>query len=240
VRVAVLSDIHGNRFALEAVLEDIDRDPVRIDRIVCAGDLAFGGVDPAGTLALLARRGIPSVRGNTDAWVAEGTGPRREDPALAWVRQQLDPADLDRLRSLPPTLDVGELLVCHGTPGDAEGFLVNTHDGLVLTDGEVLEALGAAAQRLAVVCGHTHRPAVRRVGRTLVVNAGPVSYARDGDPRACYAILEVDGGLWHAEHRRVRYDWDRAASAAEGRPHPVLPGEGAWLRAGRPADAGRG
>lgn len=211
LRIAVLTDVHGNRFALEAVLADIHTSAP--DLTVNLGDLVWGHVDPRGTLDRLSPRNVPTVRGNTDEHVAgtEGGGTN------AWVREQLTPEERAWLGELPTTLRVadGEVLLAHGTPESPHEQLLFQDDEPVARD-ELQERLrGVPAGVKVVAVGHTHLEALARIGELLVVNVGAVSRQKDGCPDARWALLTRRKGLWSAEFRRVPYDCEAAARWAE-------------------------
>lgn len=229
-RFAVIADVHGNRWALEAVLEDIAVRGIR--EIVNAGDHLFGPLDPAGTADLLMSLNLLSVRGNQD-------------------RELVDSPDLslrhrEWLAGLPLQLELTpDVLMFHGTPAHDDIYLLESvRDGGVVSlasDEEIAVRVGAAAQTL-LLCGHTHIPRIVRSGGRLIANPGSVglqAYADDlpvphvmetGSPQARFAILERCEDGWRAELAAIDYDFESAALAAQrtGRP------DWAWrLRTGR-------
>lgn len=224
-RFAAIADVHGNRWALEAVLEDIDRRGVR--DVVNLGDHLFGPLDPPGTAELLMRLDFPSVAGNQD---------HDEQPL---TREQWD-----WLAGMPLRLEMPGMLLFHGTPDSDCTYLLETvHiDGVTLANEiEIGQRLGGRAERL-LLCGHTHIPRTVAFGKTLIVNPGsvglqayrdhvPLAHVMEtGSPHARYAILERHGAGWNAEHRQIVYDWEAAAQRA------ILNGREDWafrLRTGR-------
>ena len=220
LRVAVLSDVHGNAYALEAVLNDLQ--VARPDIIVNLGDQVEGACDPARAYALQAALGAVEVRGNNEEklWPGGRRNALSREYGL-WLETQISPADLARLAALPLTARVDELLACHGTPdsawdsllwvwqSEAPGGFYRSRDPRELR--RMLEPLGAGV----VVCGHTHRAGSTRVGDTLVVNAGAVSDQVDGDPRARWTLLERRAGRWTADFRSVPYDVSAAVAWAQ-------------------------
>jgi putative phosphoesterase len=212
--VVVISDIHGNLAALEAVWKDIShRMP---DHILFLGDAAAFGPEPEGVLALLRDEIQPAValRGNTDRYLLEGVWKKDKSPldattvkSLAWTAERLGDDGLAYLDSLSgeqtySVADVG-LFLCHGAPGDDEqGINGDTLDDLK-------EKLGKVKGDL-LLCGHTHLPyRARRTGRE-VINVGSVGYPFDGDQRACYLSFWVgDGRLQELNFCRVSYNRGR-------------------------------
>ncbi|AFZ65731.1 metallophosphoesterase family protein [Deinococcus peraridilitoris] len=209
-RLAILTDVHGNRFALEAVLADIDA--ASPDLTVNLGDLVWGHADPRGALDVLQAHNFPTVRGNTDEYLAHFEG--KSD---AWLAEQLSTEEREWLGRLPISLRVadGEVLLAHGTPH-------SPHQQLLFQDDEPVsravlqERLHGVPDHVRVVAvGHTHLEAVARVGGKLIVNVGAVSRQKDGDPHARWVLLRRQAGVWHAEFRRVPYDFETAARWAE-------------------------
>ena len=223
--LALIADIHGNTWALDAVLDDIRRRGVRV--VVNLGDSLMGPLDPAGTADLLLRRGIPSLLGNADREVLEGRQPQ--------TRARLNATHLAWLRDLPDTLTVGGLLLCHGTPEADDQPLLETITPLgarPATPEEIAARLSGTNAR-AVACGHTHLARLCRlpdgrsvlnpgsVGLPAYREAAPQPHAmQSGSPHARYAVLRRWGEEWTVEQLCVPYDWSAAAREAQrqGRP----------------------
>jgi len=224
MRIAVISDIHGNRLALEAVEADIAM--VGVDATINLGDLFAGPLDPVGTADLLIERDYPTVIGNHDRYIAEGLPPSRE-PVDRFVTERMKPVHLEYLRSLPATRDIeGEVFLCHGTAtSDEEAWLDAWWNGRTVTvPGEAeVTAKANGLDFPVLLCGHTHVSRIVRLrdGR-LVVNPGSVGLQFNyGAPDARYAVLERHGGKWAASIRGVPYDFEAAAqqAIANGFPH---------------------
>jgi predicted phosphodiesterase len=211
MRVAVLSDIHGNLPALEAVLAEVEREAP--DVIVVGGDTATGPM-PRQTLDRLAALGgeVRYVMGNADRELvdafddpgAAGDGPGAA--VTAWAAAQLERAHRDALAAYEPTVtfdvdDLGPTLFCHGTPrSDTEIITILTGPDRI---GPMVE--GVAEQ--TIVCGHTHRTFDHVVGGRRIVNAGSVGMPYEGDAAAFWALLGPDVQL-----RRTAYDVEAAAA----------------------------
>jgi len=232
-RLAVISDIHGNLRALEAVLTDIKARGV--DAIVNLGDCVTSPLWPRETCDLLETLALVTVRGNHDRLLTEG---RFEN--LPWAGQfahaALTPAQRALLGALPPRVEIAPgILAVHGTPDDDATFLLEDvyDDRLIPAAREVVRArLGAHARSDVVLCGHSHNQQVRQVpGGCLVLNPGSVGCPAFADhpaatkfeyraPHACYAILTKHRGRWGAELFALEYDWVAAArrAAENGRP----------------------
>jgi len=223
MRIAVISDIHGNRPALKAVEADIARHGV--DAILNLGDLVSGPMDPVGTIDLLMARDFPTIAGNHDRYVLDRPA-EKLDRIDTFVRGQLTDRHVTYLRNLPKTLEfAGEVFMCHGTPGsDVEPWLDNwrTGRGATLPDEASVTAKAAGLDFPVLLCGHTHvQRFVRLRDGRFIVNPGSVGLQfYYGAPDARYALLERQGGQWSASLRTVAYDWHLAArlSAANGFP----------------------
>lgn len=205
--IAVISDIHGNLHALEAVLQDLDR--LGPSQVIVAGDLALGGPQPAECVELIRRRGYPAIRGNTDEWLT--SAPEAITDAISWAAAQL-PEDGRRYLAGLPFLwrvphAVGDLVVVHATPWSISDVV--SPDAAEAVVRRVFADTAAAA----VAYGHIHIAYEREFGNKLLVNPGSVGLPFDGDQRASYATLTVEGDRWRAALRRVPYD--TAAAVAE-------------------------
>jgi putative phosphoesterase len=223
VRVAVLSDVHGNLTALEAVLADVRE--AAPDLALHGGDLADAGASPVEVIDRLRGLGWPGVRGNTDEMLFEPASLAAfasGKPALAglfaavgemaaFTRDALGPERLDWLRALPLRWTNDALALVHASPDTPWRA-----PGPDAPDDELASVYGPLARAL-VVYGHVHRPFVRDLGAMTVANSGSVGMPHDGDPRASYLL--VDDG--RPQVRRVTYDVGReqAALARSALPH---------------------
>jgi len=224
--VAVLSDIHGNRWALEAVLEDVAKQ--QVDAVVNLGDSLWGVLAPAETADLLMARRIVSIRGNEDREILEHAG-GEVSVSLRHTMAAMDSRRTSWLASQPATYAIGEILLCHGTPASDTCYLLEavTERGVVRRDaGEVRAAL-RAIDHAVVLCGHSHLPGSLQVpDGPLVVNPGSVGLQaftddspiphriESGTPHARYAIIRRRAAGWDLEHRALRYDWEAASECA--------------------------
>jgi putative phosphoesterase len=212
MRIAVLSDIHGNLVALDACLLDLEAQG-GADAIVVAGDLCLDGPKPRKVLERLEELNAACVRGNTDRFLSDGSGEQFDsvqEAQIQWTRRQLGERWLARLRDLPFALRVGEeenqLLVVHANPkNDDEHLWPDAGEELLhrLFDGE---------RAAAIAFGHLHIPYVRAWRGKLLVDVASAGLPKDGDPRACYAIFTERDGGWEVKHRRVQFDVKRVAT----------------------------
>jgi putative phosphoesterase len=192
VRVAAISDIHGNLPALEAVLADIDREGV--DEVVVAGDTAHGPW-PAEVVDLLVERGARCVRGNADRETIERSD--RFGPLAAWSADRLGE---DRLA-----------IVCHSTPASEDPIYTR-----ITPDAELVD-LFESVDADVVVCGHTHMQYDRTLTSGLrLVNAGSVGMPYEGARGAYWALLGPD-----VEFRTTPYDVEGTVAAIEVLAAPV-------------------
>jgi predicted phosphodiesterase len=249
VRIAALSDIHGNLPALAAVKKAVDA--ARPDYVAICGDLVFNGPDPVGSLALvqeLGRAGAFVTLGNTDVavadgdytaafpWFSEGV-PDSYRVAAEWARDQIGDEGVDYLRRLPSErrLRVGDdgspggalVLFCHASPGSLTDGLGADLDPVVTID----RVSGTDAR--VIVCGHTHMPEVREIGWRTIVNDGSAGYVFDGDPTASWALIEIDDDGVRAEIQRTSYDVMAAANAVSERGLPGDVYRAATIRTGK-------
>jgi putative phosphoesterase len=238
MRIALLSDVHGNPVALDAVLADARA--AGAERTWVLGDHAAIGPEPAAAVERIAALdGVVVTRGNTDRYVVTGEGPPpelaavRDDPTMiptyaaiaasfAWTRGYLTGRGwLDWLERLPlehrlTTPSGVRLLAVHAAPGTDDGEGV--HPGR--SDAELATLLSAADADVVIV-GHTHEAMARRVGGRVVVNLGSVSNPRAPDLRASYALLEVTTAGVEIVPRRVAYDHAAFTAAVHRSRHPA-------------------
>jgi putative phosphoesterase len=208
MRVASLSDVHGNLPALEAVLADVDA--AEVDLVVFGGDHAAGPL-PRETLERIRALGDRArlIRGNADRELVQArAGERREDapPVIDWVAAQLTSEQVEFLAALPEQLvleidGLGAVRFCHGSPRtDMEILTAQT------PDGRLREAVANVAEDV-VVCGHTHMQFDRSANGTRVMNPGSVGLPYEGTPGAYWAVLGPDVTFIRSE-----YDVEEAAT----------------------------
>jgi putative phosphoesterase len=213
MQVGVISDVHGNKVALDAVFEDMPP----VDAVVCAGDVV--GYNPwhADCVEALRDRSVPTVAGNHDRAVAGGNRFGFNSMAGAGVRhasETLSAEQIEWLDTLPPRREEfdGRVRIAHGHPQEPNRYTYPAEFGPeMLADEQVL------------VLGHTHHQAHEQFDEGIVMNPGSVGQPRDGDPRAAYAVLDL-GDLAVTEHR-VAYDIDRVQKGVEEAGLPARIGE---------------
>ena len=232
-RLILLSDVHGNAVALEAVRKAMRTE--KPDLVAVAGDHVLNGPDPAGAVDLLQEMeaaGAAIISGNTDIavadfdyaaafpWMRDGV-PDTFRAAAEWAHDALGDERVAWLRRLPAERrlraeDGTMILICHASPGSQTSGFDKELDPSVVIE----RASGTDARVIA--CGHTHVPEVRDLGWKLIVNAGSAGYVLDGDPTASWARIDIDDGSLVAEIQRTEFDALAVANAISAR---ALPGD---------------
>jgi putative phosphoesterase len=223
MRVAIVSDVHGNLRAFDAVLADLRQ--VAPDLVVHGGDLAYGGTHPPEIIDQVRSLGWPGVRGNTDEmlWAPESltnfaaTTPKLA-PLLGMLRDLISPTVAsigpERLRwleGLPPQYSQENFSLVHASPNDL------WRAPMPEASDDELQATYAPLGAKIVVYGHIHRPYVRPISGMAVANSGSVSQSYDGDRRASYLVIDGE----NVAIRRVEYDVESEAAELlrSGLPH---------------------
>ncbi|MDQ2906552.1 MAG: metallophosphoesterase family protein [Ktedonobacteraceae bacterium] len=208
MRVAVISDIHGNQVALEAVLDDLAQQPA-IDQRVIAGDLCLNGPCPRQVLETLQRLGCPVITGNVDEEVVTKAPEKSEKKrnTVSWTREQIGQVGINYLHELPTSHRISnaggsDLLIVHANPLNMEEAIFPNASDSTLEHfmGGLEPAIGAVA------FGHLHIAYMRRWRHLLLVDVASCGIPRDEDLRAAYGILTWHENAWEAEIRRVEYD----------------------------------
>ncbi|MEM9776393.1 MAG: metallophosphoesterase [Chloroflexota bacterium] len=230
-KVAIVADIHGNAYALKAVMADIKlQDP---DLVVFAGDLASKGPHPAECVDLVIHSGHPCIVGNTDLDILNKNGAEE-----AWIRERLGPDKLNFLQSLPQQRRItppdgeghlDDLLIVHSTPRSCYDLLIlkpsNESPGAGLlkpTPAEKAFRMLANARANLIVYGHVHFIGQGVFNGQRVESVGAVGFPFDGDHRAAYgmAIWNRDRSMWSLEHHRVAYDHKQTIAEFKRSTHP--------------------
>jgi predicted phosphodiesterase len=234
MRIAIISDIHGECFLLDHVLEDIERH--KVDQIVCLGDAIQGGSQPAETVARLRELKCPVVMGNADAWLVSFGASKEENisekqlAVRSWSLRQLSEDDIEFIRNFKPTLQIdlegGKKLLCfHGSP--------NSFDDIILpaTPDPEVKKFFSGFEAAFFAGGHTHLQQIRRIGNSWFVNPGSVSvvYNRELsgtdavllDPWSEYAILSSEAQDTGVTFRALPFDVAELAKVVRktGRPN---------------------
>ena len=226
MRIAIFSDVHANLPALEATLADIKG--ASVDARYALGDLVGYAPWPNEVLERLAAEGFPIVMGNYD----DGTGFARDecgcayvkerdkaegDAGFAWTKAHTSEANTAWLRTLHAEIrfeaDGKRYLLVHGSPRRINEYLYEDKPD------ETFARIAAGADADVIVCGHTHKAYDKTVAGTRFVNVGSAGKPKDGDPRACWALLDTAADT--VEFQRVAYDVEAAARAIEATDLPA-------------------
>lgn len=224
MKIAILSDIHGNLFALNAVLEDISKN--NIDEIFCLGDLAMAGPEPNQTINFVKAKDWVIVQGNTDKMIAEYSlevynSVKSGAPIMANALENdvniISDENKAFLKSLPEKLSIErdgvKILLVHGSPRrNNENIFPD------LTQDQIEEIVNNVDENI-VFCGHTHIPCGYQTQKGVtVVNDGSVGRPFTQNTEACYVIAEIQNGAFSIEHKFVKYDKEKASKILAQRP----------------------
>ncbi len=223
-KVALLSDIHGNRNALHAILNDVEKQ--KINKIIVAGD-STGPIMQNQVFEMLIQKEAIMIRGNGEKRIVrrnrnqikDSTWNQESYAGNRWVYSDLNPTTQNLLEFLPDQRtvkfkDASPIRVVHGSPRDrvySQGILPEqtSSDSMRLQKVFKMISIEEAVQGVkesVLVCGHTHRPWTQLVDDLLVVNPGSVGNPCNGDLRSDYAVLSWNGNRWSVIHKAVNYD----------------------------------
>jgi len=227
MKIAILSDIHGNSWALSAVLTDIKSK--NIPTIFNLGDSLYGPLDPRGTFELIMSNKMISISGNEDRMILESPDKKPDSPTLEYVKGNLPRNAFDWLRELPQNLFHENIIYgCHGIPSDDSVYLLECveKDQITLKSNSEIKDLVKGIDQRIIVCGHSHISRVVYTEEKIIINPGSVgcpafdddvpAYHKMENHHNCaqYSILEVNGSNQRVEQIRVPYDYQSAAKAA--------------------------
>lgn len=214
-KIAVISDIHGNLEALKSVMNHIEKQKISHDNIYNMGDCVGYNPFPNEVVDYLRKHQIKSIMGNYDESVANHTSydniqiVKSPKNAMAWTKENTRSGTKSYLQKLPRQLSVtlGEksLLLTHGSPNSIKEYVYE--DDLKLQ----IEIARTVSEDI-ILMGHTHYPYIKKVREKYFINVGSVGRPKDGDPRACYCILEINDQV-RAQFMRVEYDTNATAKA---------------------------
>ncbi len=214
MKIAFISDIHGNVYALKAVLEDIEKRGILSSNIYSLGDLVGYGTRPNEVINLIKSKNIVSVMGNHDMSAAFNDindTKKVLDAPLKWTINELSDDSKNYLRNLPKSLSIRvcdkSILLNHGSPTSITDYVFEH-------DLEKQENLTHVIKEDIIVFGHTHLQYHKTVNEKLFINAGSVGRPKDDDNRACYAILNLNDEL-KVEFVRIPYDFETLAKEIE-------------------------
>ena len=226
MRIAMISDAHGNLHALDAVLAELDGSGP-FDEVIYGGDFAFRGAFPSEVIDRIRDRGYRAVRGNTDEFlVYMATNgafnlsitdeKQRHTPALQvfdrWALERMGADQIDYLGGLPLRIDIDgpdgtRLTIAHASPWSSHVTVLPESSEDIAR--QMLDEPGASC----VAYGHIHQQYRRIIDGRLLTSVGSIGAPFDGDWRAAYSVLSNDGDGWSVEFRRVPYDLDGAVAS---------------------------
>ncbi len=215
--IAVISDIHGNLPALEVVLEEIKE----AELILCAGDLVGYNPWPNEVISIVKMYGIRCIRGNHDRAVIYDDYSRFNPYAASaamWTKEELTKSNMEYLYSLRDSMLLEckgkKIAIHHGAPFDEDRYIYPEDVEEWYLDYDDADIL---------ILGHTHVPFIKKFGERVILNPGSVGQPRDGDPRASYAIMDVEKGKY--EIKRVEYPIDEVYNKIKEENLPMILGE---------------
>ncbi|WP_226527403.1 metallophosphoesterase family protein [Metabacillus niabensis] len=214
MKIAFISDIHGNAVALEAVLKDLKKK--NIEKICVLGDISYRGPEPKRSLELIRSLQAEVIKGNADEWVVRGVRQGEvPDGALEmmnkereWIFSNLESTDIDYLSQLPTELYLNEhgieIFAFHATPASLfEVIPQNVEDSLLYE--KVLSKKAATIYLYA----HIHKPYIRYINGRVIMNIGSVGLPFDGVTKASYGVITIDESGYSTSIERVGYDIEK-------------------------------
>jgi len=232
MKFAVLSDIHSNVFALEAVIADAKKHSV--DLMVNLGDILYGPIAPKATYDLLMQHDFVTICGNQDRQIFTATAAERaENPTMKFIIEDLGSEPIAWMKSLPFDAQLSDdVYLCHGTPDDDLIYLLENVElgyARLRCDSEILGLLNGQSSKL-ICCGHTHTPRTVFLSTgQIIVNPGSVglqAYTDDEplihsmenfNPMASYSVVEKTADSWSVEQIKVPYDVKSAVAECKKR-----------------------
>ncbi|SDH42798.1 metallophosphoesterase family protein [Alteribacillus bidgolensis] len=226
MKVALLSDIHGNARALKAVLNDLK--DKKVDKMYILGDLCYRGPEPKNALETVRSSPAKVLKGNADEWVVRGVLKNEvPDNALAlmnqerdWTLERLSQEDVNYLSRLPESFlesfsDSVIMHAFHATPTSLFDVVTADH-----SDKKLEEKLSFHTKANIIVYGHIHTPFIKTIGDKTFINTGSVGLPFDGDPRPSYVLLHIEDDAFSASIHRVSYDLQRVLNQYDANDYP--------------------
>ncbi len=214
MRMAFISDIHGNAIALEAVLQDIRKK--KLDKVYVLGDICYRGPEPKRSLELVRSLNTEVIKGNADEWVVRGVQEGEVAPKALdlmntereWTVGQLEQTDITYLKNLPAQLNWNwngiEIACFHATPPSL--FTVVPPNA---SDKELEKQFFQAVDAQVYIYAHIHKPYIRYLNGKVVMNIGSVGLPFDGLAKASYGIVEIKDGSVSTSIERVRFNTEK-------------------------------
>lgn len=227
MKIAFISDIHGNAIALENVLKDIKKKSV--DKIIVLGDLCYRGPDPKRSIELIRSLDTEVIKGNADEWVVRGVQ-KGEVPDKAiemmnlerdWTVSRLEPSDLEYLKNLPTEINLQfaniAINVFHATPNSLFDIVPPHAD-----DETIKSKLMSSSDAHIYIYAHIHKPYIRYINGKIIMNTGSVGLPFDGLAMASYATVEIEEKTIKTSIERVQYELEEVAEQYSIMTYPNL------------------
>ncbi len=242
-KIAIISDIHGNSWALRAVLDDIqDRG---IEDIINLGDSLYGPLDPRGTFNLLDKNKIISIAGNQDRNILENLNSTSEVSTMEYVKSQIDNDAVTWLKKLPfQLIHKSDIYCCHASPENDSAYLLENLQAdhiAIKSDEEIDEILKNIEQKI-ILCAHSHVPRTVKTSKKTIINPGSVGLPAYDDnlpiphkmenfsPGAKYSIITFSRSSINISQVSISYNYEAAAEMAEKNKRVDW---AKWIRLGR-------
>jgi putative phosphoesterase len=227
MEIAIVTDIHGNSWALESVLSDIKQRG--INKIYDLGDSLYGPLNPKRTFELIEEWEIKSICGNQDRYIFENANENTDNETLKYVLTELNDNTIIWLKELPKTRKIDdEILLCHGTPFNDSEYLIEQifPDYVGVKEYMVLDKMLEEINEKIICCGHSHCSRIIETYKKIIINPGSIGLPAYTDelplphkmenfsPMARYCILHLDRKL-KIEQVSLPYNFENAAERAE-------------------------
>ncbi|MBQ6820649.1 MAG: metallophosphoesterase family protein [Clostridium sp.] len=209
MKIAAISDIHGNIYALMKALNDIDEQ--KVDLIICLGDLVGYGPHPNEVIALIKRREIPCLKGNYDASVVDGSFTFIKDNkinsfSLPWAVEEVRESNKYYLNQLPNELNYDingvKLKFTHGSPNKINEYLFENEENTEIVMQNLKDDI--------LVCAHTHIPSYKKFNDKIFINVGSIGKPKIGRPNPTYALIEIkEDKTVDVKFRELEYEYKR-------------------------------
>jgi len=242
MKIAILSDIHGNSWALNDVLEDIKSK--KIETIINLGDSLYGPLDPQGTFNLLIENNVLSIRGNGDRAIIEHLDDVSPYKTMEYVKSQIDNDVIDWLKKLPFELINNNIYCCHASPDSDTSYLFEDlkADHIEIKENSKIDKILKDIKQEIIVCGHSHVSRIVKTANKIILNTGSVGLHAYSDKLpiphkmenfnsyARYSIITLSENPVKIEQVAISYDYEAAAKKAEKNERSDW---AKWIRTGR-------
>ncbi|MFC7322734.1 metallophosphoesterase family protein [Halobacillus campisalis] len=225
MRLAFISDIHGNAQALDSVLKDIEKR--NIDQLFVLGDISYRGIDPQRSVDMVRKLDAQVIKGNADEWIVRGVqdGEVPEESIKGmneekdWSFSNMTSESVNYLRDLPEEINEEyegvNIHAFHATPKDLFEVVLPTE-----TDEGMNERLMANEVADIYIYGHIHKPYIRHIGGKIVINTGSVGLPFDGLAQPSYAIVDIEDGGVQTSIVRTNYDLEQLVEGVKSSDYP--------------------